>query len=209
MGSGYAEYNLKDDDNFVDIPLVRASADSLKGLGEIVATEDYDTTQVIQVQWPTQGTRPVAQGTGYGSVSEGLFNIWWEGDKCLAENQAVGGNYTVCQARRDASDQYCYTREANYHPDGGQIVCPSKDTIDPFILVLGRPGDDIKPSDLIAFYCDGSFGVQILPGVWHQPVIPLNHSSSYRNKQGSIHACVVMDSIDETGVWIRFKWAKI
>ena len=51
------------------------------------------------------------------------------------------------------------TREANYHPDGGQVFFPV--TKEPFVLLLALPGDDIKLEDFVAFYCDGSCGVQI------------------------------------------------
>lgn len=48
------------------------------------------------------------------------------------------------------------TREANYHPDGGQIVSPRDKR--PFVALLALPSDDITPNKFVAFYCDGSFG---------------------------------------------------
>ena len=55
--------------------------------------------------------------------------------------------------------KFVLTREANYHPDGGQVFFPV--TKEPFVLLLALPGDDIKLEDFVAFYCDGSCGVQI------------------------------------------------
>ena len=55
--------------------------------------------------------------------------------------------------------KFVFTREANYHPNGGQVFFPV--TKEPFVLLLALPGDDIKLEDFVAFYCDGSCGVQI------------------------------------------------
>ncbi len=52
---------------------------------------------------------------------------------------------------------YVLTREANYHPDGGQVFYPEKRAA--FVLLLALPGDDVKLQDFRAFYCDGSCGV--------------------------------------------------
>ncbi len=61
------------------------------------------------------------------------------------------------QKKRD----FVLTREANYHPDGGQVFYPKKGAA--FVLLLALPGDDIKLEDFVAFYCDGSCGVCTQP----------------------------------------------
>ena len=73
------------------------------------------------------------------------------------------------------------TREANYHPDGGQIVCPTDQS--PFVALLALPKDDVTPGDFVAFYCDGSFGIHINANVWHQPVYPINNEAAFWGKQ--------------------------
>ena len=201
MGSGYADYNISIPDMVrIELPLIKATAESLKGLANIV--KDFDATDVIQRQWPAS-QRPISKGTGYGSVTTGDFDFQWKDDHCYAQNAAVKGNYVVCRKDKDG---ICYTREANYHPDGGQIVCPVASS-DPghFIMILARPGDMVQASDFKAYHFDGTFGLQILPNVWHQPLIPLDEAAKYRNKQGSIHACVVYDSIVEENTWMCFK----
>ena len=57
------------------------------------------------------------------------------------------------------SRKFVLVREANYHPDGGQVFYPI--TKQPFVLLLALPGDDIKLDDFMAFYCDGTCGLQI------------------------------------------------
>ncbi|MEC9466099.1 MAG: ureidoglycolate lyase, partial [Myxococcota bacterium] len=85
--------------------------------------------------------------------------------------------------------------EANYHPDGGQIFFHRDG--EPFVALLAKPGDDIRPEDFVAFYFDGSFGVQIFPNVWHQPLFPRDDGMVFNNKQGRVHACVSVDFIGE------------
>jgi hypothetical protein len=201
MGSGYADYNIELTGERVELPLIRASEETLRGLAEIV--HDFDAVTVIQRQWPKR-TRPVSAGTGYGSVTQGDFDFQWKDNYCYAQNAAVGGDYIVC--RKDAN--ICYTREANYHPDGGQIVCP-KVPGTKFIMVLAPPNENVQASDFKAYYFDGTFGLQILPDVWHQPLIPIDTLGTYRNKQGSIHACVVYDSLEEEKSWMCFSLTEL
>jgi ureidoglycolate hydrolase len=72
-------------------------------------------------------------------------------------------------------------------------------TKDPFIALLALPGDDIKSENFVAFYFDGSFGVQIHANIWHQPVYPINNKAIFLGKQGAVHACVCIDTVDEWG----------
>lgn len=206
MGSGYASYDLGTNAaNTHEIPVVRATAESLCGLANIVTREDYDKTDVIQVQWPYTGSRCVDTGTGYGGEVEGDFTFEWRDNICYAVNESVGGDYIVCTEHNN----HVYTREANYHPDGGQIICPYPDSeVTSFIVALAPPGDNVKPEDFTAFHCSGDFGIQILPNVWHQPAIPCGNGLTLRNKQGSIHACVIVDTIKETNSWMTFEIPK-
>jgi hypothetical protein len=48
--------------------------------------------------------------------------------------------------------------------------------------------------NFVAFYGDGSFGIHIDPGVWHQSVFPVAPSAEFDNRQGRVPACVVVAS---------------
>lgn len=203
MGSGYASYDeldFQECNKFFDVPMVKVdSKESLQGLGKLVF--DYDNEDVIIEKWPVhpQNKRQLMEGSGLGGgTAEGMFRFQWNMDFLHAQNEAVGGFYTVGKR----IGEYVVTREMNYHGDGGQVVYPTDNT--PFVLLLAPPGDDIQLSDITAFLCDGSFGVQILPNVWHQPVFPL-YDSTFKNKQGAVHACIGFDSVKEYETWIRFK----
>ena len=128
----------------------------------------------------------------------------------LAVNRAVGRSYVTgwygdpatADAATEPADRSCIlTHEANYHPDGGQIFCPRAGT--GFVALLAKPGDDVTPADFRAFRFDGRFGVHIDPGVWHQPVFPLNPPAVFDDRQGRVHACVAVDFLAEFGCYLE------
>ena len=187
----------------LDVPLVKATEESLKGYATIV--KSYEDAEVEIVTWPQQGWRPVVPGTGNeGGITEGEFVMEWVGNMAYGRNHAVDKFYVTgwfddpINASESASNvdrSRIYVREANYHPDGSQIFYP-KDNAE-FIAVMALPGDDIKPEDFTAFYCDGSFGVNILPNVWHQPFYCLKEKAGFQDKQGKVHACIAVDFAEE------------
>ncbi len=191
------------------VPLVIANAEALQGFGHIVA--DFAAGLVTIVTWPQPGWRPVVPGTGNeGGIVEDRFEMVRRGEVQHAVNHAVGRSYITGwfsdpataaedQAPRDTSR--IYTHEANYHPDGGQIFSPLDGAA--FVALLAKPGDDITPDDFVAFYCDGSFGLHIDPGVWHQPVFPVSERASFDNKQGRVHCCIAVDFITEFGCYLE------
>lgn len=190
-----------------EVPLVIASEETLQGFGHIV--HDFDAEEVIIVTWPAPGWRPVVPGTGNeGGIVNDSFTMQRTGNILYAENNAVGRRYitgwlddpampseNILPERTDV----IYTHEANYHPDGGQVFFPADGQ--PFIALLAKPGDDISPKDFVAFYFDGTFGVQINPNVWHQPMFPIGERARFKNKQGAVHACIGVDFIQEFGVY--------
>jgi len=192
----------------VDVPIVQASAKSLQGFGELVA--DYKNHQVEIVTWPAQGWRSVDNGTGdEGGYAEGIFKFWWEGDVLLGENESVNDSYVLgwskepCEASREnlkADRSQLLMWHANYHPDGAQLFFPLDGR--PFVAAFAKPGDDMTPSDWVAFYFDGSAGVCIHPGVWHEAIVPLTDSARFYDKQGRVHARVSCDFGKEFGVLI-------
>ena len=73
----------------------------------------------------------------------------------------------------------------------------------PFVLLLALPGDDVSLEDFVGFWFDGSMGVQINPGIWHQPAYPIHQEGRFMTKQGAVHACVVVDTLNEFGIWLE------
>ncbi len=190
-------------------PLVVADAESLKGYGQI--TPDFASARVTLVTWPQPGWRPVVPGTGAeAGVVEDRFEMVRRGEVQHAVNHAVGRGYitgwfadpaTASESRAPADTSRIFTHEANYHPDGGQIFSPRDGGA--FVALLAKPGDDITPDDFKAFYCDGSFGLHIEPGVWHQPVFPLAERASFDNRQGRVHCCISVNFVSEFGCYLE------
>jgi ureidoglycolate lyase len=190
-------------------PLVLAGAETLRGYGHVVP--DFASGRVTIVTWPQPDWRPVVPGTGAeGGVVEDVFEMVRRGEVQHAVNHAVGRSYitgwfadpaTASEARSPASSSRIYTHEANYHPDGGQIFSPRDGAA--FVALLAKPGDDVTPDDFVAFYFDGSFGVHIDPGVWHQPVFPIAERAAFDDKQGRVHCCVAVNFLAEFGCYLE------
>lgn len=184
----------------VEVPVVGATPESFAPYGRI--ERSFAGAEVEIVTWPAQGWRPVDPGTGdEGGVTEGRFEVWWEGHILRGRNTAVGGDYVLGHApdavARGAPSSVLI-RHANYHPDGGQVFFPRNQ--EPFVIPLALPGDDVRPEHFVAFYCDGTFGVNIRPGIWHEAVFPLAGKTSFDDKQGRVHARISCDFVDEFGV---------
>lgn len=201
----------------VRVPLEPATASGLAGLARVV--RDYAAEEVIIVPWPVAGPRPLVPGTGNeGGITEGRFSVWPESRRLLARNEAVGRAYTLgwfcdppeaedggAASKRapgpaEPDRTRLYVMEANYHPDGGQVWMPGAGR--PFVALLAPPGDGVRPEDFRAFRLDGSFGIQILPGVWHQPPLAA-WPVTLDDKQGAVHACVAVDFPAEFGCYLE------
>jgi ureidoglycolate lyase len=191
------------------VPRVVATDERLRGYGHVVS--EFARGQVTIVTWPQSGWRPIVPGTGNeGGIVEDSFVMQRQGEIQHAVNRAVGRSYitgwfndpAVASEHREPSDtSRIYTHEANYHPDGGQVFFPRDAAA--FVALLAMPGDDVKPEDFVAFHCDGSFGIHIDPGVWHQPVFPLASAAIFDDKQGRVHACVAIDFVTEFGCYLE------
>lgn len=192
-----------------EVEWIQATEQSLKDYGHFV--DDFDLAQVQIVTWLASGWRSVREGTGNeGGTTEGRFEFFREGGLMCGRNHAVGGHYITGWFDDPASARasiepidtdHVYVREANYHPDGGQIFFPTSGS--PFIALLAKPGDDIRPSDFKAFYFDGTRGIHIAPSVWHQPVYPLESKAMFDDRQGKVHACIACDFVSEFGVYLK------
>jgi ureidoglycolate lyase len=191
------------------VPFRPATAEALHGYARIV--RNFAAAEVEIVPWPVAGRRPLDAGTGVGGgVTEGEFEFVRVGDFQYAENHAVAGRYvtgwysdpsTASETSPTDDWSHIHTTEANYHPDGSQVFFPRDRT--PFVALLALPGDNVRPEDFVAFACDGTFGIDVLPNVWHQPVYPLASPAVFDDKQGRVHGCVSVDFLREFRTYLE------
>lgn len=191
-----------------EVPLIRATDESLKGYGRLVA--DPARFEIEITRWPQQGWRPIDEGTGdEGGYVEGTFNCGWRGDVLYGENEAVKGNYVLGwsvdpqQARTDrrtAPRDRVLLWHMNYHPDGGQLFFPLDSGA--FIVPAALPGDDLRPEKVVAFWGDGSAGIYIHAGIWHEGVFPAGDNQRFLDRQGAVHARVSADIGKEFGLYL-------
>jgi len=145
----------------------------------------------------------------------GHFRVRWVGNILYSDNFAVGVSFKVGlpygKLLKEGPRNYILIRDANYHPDSGQVFFPPP-AGRPYILLLAKAdaGDDIRPEHFRAFYFDGNVGFHIAPGVWHfSPYIQPSPGSdgkaemTFDNKQGSVFACVAADTVKEFGVYLK------
>ena len=200
------EANQKVSLDLVDVPLIEATAESVKDYGYLVG--DPDSCEIEIVTWPAQGWRPVDQETGnQGGTVEGVFRGEWRGDVLMGTNDAVGGHYVLGWSTdpQDASSEtQTVARDQvllwhfNYHPDGGQLFFPLERK--PFVVPVALAGDDLSPDKVVAFWCDGSQGLYIHPGIWHEGIFPVEDEQRFLDRQGRVHARISCDIGEEFGV---------
>ncbi len=205
----YLRPQVPDELPWHDVPLIEASDESVEAYGCLV--DDPEDFAIEIVQWPAPGWRPVDAGTGdEGGVVEGIFHSEWQGEILYGRNDAVGGHYILGwstnpgRAREEAaveSPPRVLLWHLNYHPDGGQLFYPLDGR--PFVVPVALPGDDIKPEDVIALWCDGSRGLYIHPSIWHEGVFPATRAQSFRDRQGRVHARVSCNVAQEFGVFLN------
>ena len=197
-----------------DIPLRRATAESLSGYGELVS--DPEARAVEIVPWPAPGRRPLDPGTGdQGGTTEGIFEFWWSGDVLEGRNNAVDDQYVLGWTRNPEAasrEEATVPRSqvllwhANYHPDGGQLFFPLDGG--PFVAPLALPGDEVRPEDFVGFYFDGSAGLYIHPGVWHEAMFPFADRARFFDRQGKVHARISCDFKQEFGLYLSVPLAE-
>ena len=192
-----------------DVPLVVASDISVREYGALVDNPGEFDIEIVQ--WPAQGWRPVDAGTGdEGGVVEGIFHSEWQGQVLRGRNHAVNGNYILGWSDNPGSanpDAIVTKRERvllwhlNYHPDGGQLFYPINKA--PFVVPVALPGDNLALENIVALWCDGSQGLYIRPGIWHEGVFPATLAQSFRDRQGRVHARVSCNIAQEFGVFLN------
>jgi ureidoglycolate lyase len=210
--SGYSDYtdSSLESRRVHNVPTLEATTENFKEYGIIYDSLDRNQEIIIK-PWNVTGRRKLMTGTGVGGGTvSGNFEYEYmksfDSTYLKAMNHAVNGNYTtgICYGQtKNDYPQYILTREANYHPDGGQLFVPEDRT--PFILLLALPTDDIKPEHFVAFKFDGTKSAQIFPNIWHQPVFPLVKNATFFTKQGAVHACVGVDTLNEFDTWLKIE----
>lgn len=190
------------------VPLIIATPETVEGYGQMV--DDPETFDIEIVRWPAQGWRPVDEGTGdEGGFVEGIFHGEWTGDVLMGSNEAVNGHYVLGWSTdpQSASSQRQTTPRdrvllwhMNYHPDGGQLFFPLDKQ--PFVVPVALPGDDLTPQKVVAFWCDGSTGLYIHPGIWHEGIFPAGDKQRFLDRQGRVHARISCDIGAEFGVYL-------
>ena len=198
----------------VKIPIVKASAESVKTYGCLV--DDPDHFEIEITRWPAKSWRPVDTDSGNeGGVKEGIFYSSWKGDILYGSNEAVGGNYILGYNTDPAEADESHTSKpakillwhCNYHPDGGQLFFPLDKK--PFLVPVALPGDDVKPVDFICFLCDGTQGLYIHADIWHEGVFALNGTQRFLDRQGAVHARVSVDFAREFNCLLEISIADI
>jgi hypothetical protein len=202
------EANQKASLDLVDVPLIEATAESVKDYGRLV--DDPESCEIEIVTWPAQGWRPVDQETGnQGGTVEGVFRGEWRGDVLMGSNDAVGGHYVLgwsTDPQNASKETQTVARDQvllwhfNYHPDGGQLFFPLEKK--PFVVPVALAGDDLAPDKVIAFWCDGSQGLYIHPGIWHEGIFPVEDEQRFLDRQGRVHARISCDIGEEFGVYL-------
>lgn len=192
-----------------DLPIVDGRDPSLVDL-VIVAEGDPTDFEVPIVPWPVTGTRPLDPGTGVeGGTTEGAFTTVWEGQRLRARNAAVGGEYIIglgsapelLDARTDDRHEQILLWHLNHHPDGGQLFW----SIDrrPFLVPVVPIGDSPDLDRAVVARSDGTFGLCVRPGVWHDGVYPESGDGNFRTRQGRVHARVSADVAREYRCLLR------
>jgi hypothetical protein len=192
----------------VSIPVVEATAESLKGYGVLV--NDPESVEVEIVRWPALGWRPVDSDSGdEAGTTEGVFISRWQGDVLFGSNEAVGGEYVLgygvapenAMTDHEEKPSQILVWHANYHPDGGQLFFPLDDR--PYLVPLALPGDDVSPSDFVCFRFQGHQGCCIHPNIWHEGVFATEGTQRFFDRQGRVHARVSVNFAEEFSSLLR------
>ena len=189
-----------------DVPLELATAESLRGFGKIISGPDeisVENGNFEIVPWPHSGWRKLDPDTGdEAGTTEGFFDVQWTGDFFYGKNLAIASSNNVyldgigtlpehaSHEEEKAVDHDCiHLWMSDYHPDGGQLFWSLGGV--PFVVCLGpsTTGDDVKPSDMRAFYVPKGKGVYFHPGTWHNGVyVSKKHGPQrFLTRQGRVH----------------------
>lgn len=182
----------------LDVPLARATSESMKGYGAVV--HDPKKHEIEIVPWPLQGWRRLDAGTGNeGGTTEGVFACEWRGNELVGRNEAVGGHYVIgfrdlpetARSGVKLSGGRVLLWHCNYHPDGGQLFFPLDAR--PSFVPLALPGDDVRPERFVAFRFDGTRGLSIHANIRRERVFAVAGAQRFFDRQGAVHARASVD----------------
>lgn len=201
----YQQPHVPHDVKTLDTPLIEATPETLDAYGALV--DDPDNYPIEIVPRPKPGWRDLDAGTGdEGGTTQGIFTFQWDSSTYRGANEAVSDAYVsgwshLPGERPPEKRRYAYMWHANYHPDGGQLFYPIEGHA--FIAPLALPGDDVTPASFTAFYFDGTQGLYVKPGVWHEALFILEESARFFDKQGKVHARISVDFANEFGCLLK------
>ena len=194
-----------------DLPVVDVRDARVAALAEVVTGDPHEFPVPVE-PWPVLGNRVLDPGTGVGGgVAEGMFRSWWQGGQLWATNEAIGGRYVIGLATppedleswllAGSEPEQVLLWHLNYHPDGGQLFA----SVDgkPFLVPAVPAGPDPDLSKAVAIRSDGSVGICLRPGVWHDGVYPESGDGEFLTRQGAVHARVSASLATEFGCLLR------
>ncbi len=196
------------------MPLVVATDESVEGYGVLVERpEDID---IEIVRWPATGWRPVDEDSGdEAGWVEGIFLGTGKATSYTAAMKPyqvitcwAGQHQTrlwLAVIRRPATDPRLFCGTLTIIPMADSYSFLDKGA---FVVPVALPGDDLHPEQVIALWCDGSRGLYIHPGVWHEGIFPVTDSQSFLDRQGRVHARVSCDLAEEFGVYLSVPLTK-
>ena len=192
----------------LDVPLIRANRDTIKGYGEIV--RDPKKQKIEIVPWPLNGSRKLDAGTGIeGGTTEGIFACEWRGNELIGRNEAVGGHYVI--GFRDLPETGAARRGAGRGPRAA-VALQLSPRRRPALLAARRQA--VRRAGRAAGRRSRARGLHgLLVGRQRRHLHPSRHLARGRvpgdetgrffDKQGKVHARVSCDLAREFGVLLN------
>ena len=213
MSAGISDYERMNPEvleglSVVEIPVVDGHEEDISDFALIVEG-DPEKFEVPIVPWPVPGERPLDPETGIcAGTTEGWFSSEWLEGRLVGKNEAVAGEYVIGFAvdGDESLPKAVDLWHMNYHPDGGQLFYSTEQT--PFIIPVIPAGQEPEIDKAKAIYCDGTYGICLLPGVWHEGVFPINGNARFFTRQGRVHGRVSVDFGKEFDCLLRVSLEK-
>lgn len=98
-------------------------------------------------------------------------------DLAAIEVSAGGGRPIISLVRSEPTVFPLTLKIVERHPLGSQAFIPLGNY--PFVIVVALSDDNDLPGPLHAFISNGQQGINYRPGVWHHPLIVLDHTTDF------------------------------
>ncbi len=202
--SGYADYKHANETGNVErVECEGVVGPLINGIGFLFDPADMPELVAQDLKLADGQTVTVDRTKAAGTFETG-WAVERHGKILKCKNHAVDSSpYEVAVARDDG---WVVTRELNHHPDSSQTFVSFVPKS--FGMFLAPPCKD--PAGRAKFYVfDGTKGVIIMPGVWHQPPVSIDlESQTFYTEQLRSHNCVVYDCLTSSNCWLGFKKAR-